>query len=288
MGYLARVFRASEEENRNLILEMLPRGRGGTLLDLGTHKGDFATRVAERLGAERTVGIEFLEEHARDARARGIEVIGADLEQGLPVDGQRFDVIHANQIVEHVRRTDMFMSEIRRALKPNGIACISTNNLSSWHNIFSLSLGLQPAPMHVSDEVILGNPLNPENSTRHPDRGRPHLRLFTRRSLCELAAHHDLEVVDFRVAGYYPLPPRLARLALRADSLHGAFLVGVFRRSAEEPATQLSYVNGRPASISRSEGADASRSDAVSSRSGQSMPTSGSSKAKPASSVESK
>jgi SAM-dependent methyltransferase len=230
-SYLSRVFRASEEANRRAILRSLPAGRGGALLDLGTYTGEFTLRVAQRLGAARVAGIETIEEHAAVARGRGIEVASADLDDPFPFPDAEFDVVHANQVIEHVRRTDHFLGEIRRVLRPDGIACVSTNNLSSWHNVLSLGLGFQPPPMHVSDEVIVGNPLNPLDGVRHADAGQTHLRLFTGRALEELCAHHGLDVVESRRSGYYPLPPALARVAARVDARHGAFLILLLRRS---------------------------------------------------------
>lgn len=230
MSYLERVFRATEEENRRAILDALPFALGGTLLDLGTHEGAFTTRVADRVAAEETFGLELLERHAERARAQGINVTCADLDEGFPFESDRFDVVHANQVIEHVRRTDAFLTEIRRVLAPRGVACISTNNLASWHNVLSLALGLQPAPMHVSDEVVVGNPINPEQGKRHADEGRVHLRLFTGRALSELCEHHGLRPVALRTAGYYPLPPVLARRALKLDPTHGAFLVALLKR----------------------------------------------------------
>ena len=236
VGYLYKVFRATEEANRNAILAALPKGQGGALLDLGTHQGEFAERVAERLGARRRVGVEMLEEHAAVARGRGFEMFSADLDDGLPFADGEFDVVHANQVVEHVHRTDRFLSEIRRVLAPGGMVCISTNNLASWHNLFSLALGYQPMPMHVSDEVIIGNPLNPQDQWAHADVGRSHLRLFTVRALVDLCAYHGLHARDVRTVGYYPLPPVLARLAVRLDKRHGAFTVGVFEAGEKPPA----------------------------------------------------
>jgi SAM-dependent methyltransferase len=234
VGYLSRVFHASEEANRRAILEALPAGHGGTLLDLGTHRGDFTDRVADRLAARRVAGVELIERHASAARARGIEVEVADLDDGLPFESESFDVVHANQVLEHVRRTDLFMREIRRVLRPDGLACISTNNLASWHNVISLGLGMQPMPVHVSDEIIVGNPMNPEHRWGHRDAGRTHLRLFTARALTELAAYHGLALERLRTVGYYPLPPLLARLAARLDRLHGAFIVAFFRPVSRE------------------------------------------------------
>ena len=231
-GYLERVFRATERENRRAILRVLPRGHGGALLDLGTNTGAFTAKVAEHLGATRVAGVEFIDEHAAAARARGIEVVAADLDEGLPFGDGEFDTVHANQVIEHVRRTDGFLREIRRVLRPGGLALLSTNNLASWHNVVSLSLGLQPTPAHVSDELIVGNPLDPHHGRRHADLGQSHLRLFTGRALMELCAAHGLEHVTLRTAGYYPLPPRIGRLAACVDRAHGAFLVALVRRPA--------------------------------------------------------
>jgi SAM-dependent methyltransferase len=229
MSRLERLFRATEEENRRVVLRMLPKGRGGELLDIGTHRGDFAALVAERVGATRVAGIELLEEHAAVARARGYEVVCANVDDGLPFGDAEFETVHANQVIEHVRRSDDFLREVRRVLKPGGLALISTNNLSSWHNVGALALGYQPMPAHVSDERIVGNPLDPRRGWDHED-GRAHLRLFTCRALIELCAVHGLERVALRTAGYYPLPPRLGRIAARVDRLHGAFLVALLRR----------------------------------------------------------
>jgi len=204
------------------------------VLDLGTHRGDFTVRLAEHLGADSVSGIELIERHAAVARSRGVDVAIGDLDEGIPFPSESFDVVHANQVIEHVRRTDVLLREVRRVLRPDGRALISTNNLSSWHNVVSLGLGMQPMPMHVSDEIIVGNPLNPEHRWGHRDRGRTHLRLFTARALAELAGYHGLGVESIRAVGYYPLPPLLARLATRVDPVHGAFLVGVFRPVARE------------------------------------------------------
>lgn len=233
MSYLSRNFLETEDENRAVILQSLRPKPGGLLVDLGCGDGTFTVDVARRAGAGRTVGVEFVDAIAGQAREAGVEVLVADLGERLPLDDESVDVVHSNQVIEHLPRTDHFLAEIRRILKPDGYAVISTNNLSSWHNVVSLIMGWQPFPSHVSDSVFVGNPLNfapgPTGMGSMP--GQTHQRVFTGRALTELAQHHGLEPELEAAAGYYPLPPRFARRAARLDPRHGAFLVHRFRRA---------------------------------------------------------
>src|SRR3712207_5135102 len=161
MGYLVRVFAATEEVNRRAILAAMDPRPGAVLVDLGCGDGTFTARVARRVGARRTVGVELIEPLAAEAERRGIQVERADLGERLPFGDGTVDVVHSNQVIEHLRGTDRFMREIRRILRPGGYAVVSTNNLASLHNIASLVAGYQPPPCHVSNERVgVGNPLN--------------------------------------------------------------------------------------------------------------------------------
>ncbi|MGA2471645.1 MAG: class I SAM-dependent methyltransferase [Solirubrobacteraceae bacterium] len=223
---LARVFEASEDENRRVILELVaagpPRER---LLDLGCFNGAFTVELGKAARASRVVGVEWLDEHAALARERGVEVVQSDLNEPLPFEDGAFDLVHANQLIEHLRSTDRFLREVGRVCAPDGRIILSTNNLSSWHNVGALVLGLQPLPAHVSDEVHVGNPFDPRRGSGHADAGQTHLRVFTTRALRELAAVHGLRVTAAAHDGYYPLPPPAARWAARLDGLHAAFIV---------------------------------------------------------------
>lgn len=214
------------------------------MLDIGPHTGELTMEIARRVGIHDVHGVELIADHIPAARKRGVQVVHGDVDRGLPFPDSTFGLVVANQVIEHVRRTDTFLREVRRVVKPDGYVCISTNNLSSWHNVVSLALGMQPTPMHVSDEIIVGNPLNPEAGLAHEDLGRTHLRLFTKRALVELARYHGLEATTAETVGYYPLPPRLAKHLVRIDQGHGAFVVCVFR-----PATPAESVATMPADI---------------------------------------
>ncbi|MGH8872028.1 MAG: class I SAM-dependent methyltransferase [Acidimicrobiia bacterium] len=234
--YLVAVFRATERLNRDAILETLSGEKVHSLLDCGCGDGGFTLELARQVGAERVFGVEWDSSRAEAAREKGIAAVRADLNGPLPFDDQVFDVVHSNQVLEHLYSTDTFLRESRRVLKPGGIVILSTNNLSSWHNVVSLILGMQPPPMHVSGEVIAGNTLDPLRGTRHPTVGDSHLRLFSFKGLRELCEYHRYTVKVLKGVGYYPLPPRLSKLATRVDRWHGAFLVAALQRSEQVPS----------------------------------------------------
>jgi len=237
MSYLSKVFEASEVANREAILRAVEqRGPFARVLDLGCYDGRHTAPLADAANARHVTGVELLPQHAERARAKqGLHVVEADLEDPLPLPDGAFDLVHANQVIEHLKHTDTFLRECRRLCAPGGLVVISTNNLSSWHNIATLILGWQPMPNHVSDEVHVGNPMNLRADQPHADLGQTHLRVFTGRALTELAAHHGLDTIALQTSGYYPLLPRPARVMARLDRRHAAFLIGLFR-PVERPA----------------------------------------------------
>jgi SAM-dependent methyltransferase len=220
---LWRVYRAAVQANETAVLQAMPPRPGGVLLDVGCADGRFSERVARQVGAGTTVGLELRDDLVALARTRIEDPRRADLNEPWPVETSSIDALHSNQVIEHLVRTDHFMREIRRVLKPDGYAVVSTNNLASWHNIVSLTLGLQPPPCHVSDETVIGNPLSPGEGYAG-DLGFMHLRLFTGRALAGLAVLHGLRVDYAGGAGYYPFTRGGALLA-RLDGRHAAFLV---------------------------------------------------------------
>jgi methionine biosynthesis protein MetW len=226
---LAGSYASAADLNRRAILHAVTPGRGGAVVDLGCGDGEFTAELGRRAGADRLLGVEIHPDAIALARGHGVEVLDADLEQQLPFADASFDVVHSNQVIEHLDDTDRFMAEVRRILKPDGYAIVSTNNLASWHNIASLAVGWQPTPCHVSDVTIVGNPMNYMEGRFGSQKVRQHRRLFTGRALAELAETHGLRPEVKRVVGFYPLPPRMAMVASRVDRLHGAYLVQRYR-----------------------------------------------------------
>jgi methionine biosynthesis protein MetW len=229
-SFLLAVYRGTERLNKDEILRSLSAISANNILDCGCGDGSFTLELAQTVGASDVYGIEVDPPRVAAARSRGVHVELSDLNDAFPFEDGTFDIVHANQVIEHVVSSDHFLREIRRVLMPGGVAVVSTNNLSSWHNIASLVMGFQPPPAHPSSEVILGNPLDPLRGSPHPTPGDSHLRLFSFGALRDLCRFHGFRVNELKTAGYYPLPARLAIWFTRVDKRHGAFLIAKLQK----------------------------------------------------------
>lgn len=115
------------------LLDYLPKNISGNLLDVGCGRGKFLVKEARRRGFK-AVGIDPL--------------INTDLEHYQT--SQKFEVITAKHVIEHVRDLDRFLRKCRDLLKSNGLFLISCPNIKSlMYYIFKNKwYGLQPA-QHV-------------------------------------------------------------------------------------------------------------------------------------------
>ncbi len=227
---LLSLYRQVDEENRRFILNMAENNPHAKLLDCGCEKGDFTKILAEKVGTDDVWGIEFLDETARLAKENGINVYRVNLNGRLPIEDETFDVVFANQVIEHLYETDLFLKEIYRILKNRGYTIISTPNLAGFHNIFSLIFGKQPFPAHISNEVILGNSFDPKRGMKHGGKGAVHLRTFTHEGLKELFEYHGFKVEKIVGVGYYPIPNTIARFLSRIDRKHAVYLTMKLRK----------------------------------------------------------
>jgi SAM-dependent methyltransferase len=65
----------------------------------------------------------------------GVDVV-SDLNQRLPFDNDSFDVVYANQVLEHVQELIGLLHEIHRVLRPGGFLVAHTPYFrSSWAHI---------------------------------------------------------------------------------------------------------------------------------------------------------
>ncbi len=224
MGKLNRITYYNEISYREVLKKLASKYQAETMIDLGCWDGVFSKEIAKLVGAKKLYGVDH-EASILKRFARNFDRTWAgDLNEKLEVKSHSVDLVMANQVVEHLAKTDLFIKEIHRVLKPGGILLLSTPNLSSWHNIGALMLGYQPFSSQVSDEKFIGNPLHPEYQLKINE-PQAHLRVFTHYSLSDLCKLHGLEPEITQGAGYYPLAGASANLMARVDKRHSAYIV---------------------------------------------------------------
>ena len=181
------------------------------LLDVGCGAGaDLQNVRALAKGYEFDLsGVEVNATLAARATQAGIEIHALDIEkQRLPGEDGTYDIVIANQVLEHTKNIYWIVSEAARILRPDGLFIVGVPNLASLHNRLLLLFGEQPAAIDV-----LG----------------PHVRGFTLGGLKRFLETGGFFRVEANAGGnFYPFPPPLSRWLSRA--LPG-MSVGLFVRA---------------------------------------------------------
>ncbi len=196
---------------------------GASVLDLGCWDGMLAHLVHGR-GASRVLGVERDPGAASRARARGIDVVSADLDAPdwpSSIKGERFDRVILADVVEHVRDP---LGTLRRIvehlLAPGGRIVLSVPNVAHA----SVRLSLLVGDFDRADRGILD---------------RTHLHFFTRRSLHALLGDAGLSIREARdVVLDVPLDVVRATLA-RAQIASSADLERVLTEAPDARAYQF-------------------------------------------------
>ncbi|WP_448501984.1 bifunctional 2-polyprenyl-6-hydroxyphenol methylase/3-demethylubiquinol 3-O-methyltransferase UbiG [Sphingomonas sp.] len=142
--------------------------KGRRALDVGCGAGLLAEPLA-RLGADVT-GIDAAPENAAVARAHAaqsglsIRYLAGEVEQ--LVVGERFDLVTAMEVVEHVTDPTAFVAALADRLAPGGLLLMSTPNRTQLSRVAMISigegLGMIPRGTHDWDKF-----LTPEELTAH-------------------------------------------------------------------------------------------------------------------------
>jgi ubiquinone/menaquinone biosynthesis C-methylase UbiE len=112
--------RAKEKNDEN-ILKLLESDPYAKLLDLGCNDGRWTLKLAEKIETKKVYGIEIDGNATNKAIENGIICKKSDLNKKFPFEDNFFDVVHANQVIEHIVSVDLFVSEIFRVLKWGGV-----------------------------------------------------------------------------------------------------------------------------------------------------------------------
>jgi SAM-dependent methyltransferase len=193
----------------------------GSFLDIGCSNGYFTNKIAN-LTSLKPYGVDFIEEDIKKAEKMGISAKIADIDSGIPFNDSCFDLIVSNQVIEHVMETDNFFREIYRLLKPEGYAIINCPNITSFHNLGLMILGMQPLSFHSSD-IQVGNPLR-GTKIGNLSSGLRHVKIFTVDALKDLARFHGFKVEYTWGYGHYYIPTILSNFLSKITSKYSIFI----------------------------------------------------------------
>ena len=218
-------------DRRLQIINLAESRARGEVLDCGCDDGTSTVRMMKKLKIKNIHAIEINKAAAKEAVKRGIKVKIADLNIPFPYRNSRFDLIIADQVIEHLWNLDNFTSEIKRILKKGGTAIISTENLASWHNIMALVLGLQPftVPSLSRLKVVGFHPLTPtfeiiakryKDATQTPE----HNKVMTLTGLISLFKVYGFDIKEIACVGYFPFSGSVGRFLSSIDKRHSFFI----------------------------------------------------------------
>lgn len=235
-NFFQKMWQEAHDNNTKNITALLSKNTSAVCIDIGCGDGKKTSIFKKKINSKQMLGIDGIKIRLNAAKKNGIDkIIYADLEKKWPLKNNQFDVVISNQVIEHILNLDNFISEIFRILKPGGYCVVSTENLSSWHNIFALVLGHQDFSHHMIKKLHVGNPLSPhygqktatwskKDNSGADDSSHPHIKIFTYRSLIKAFLAYGFKFKEGTGSGYYPLFGLLSKIASSFDPYHSHFI----------------------------------------------------------------
>ena len=108
---------------------------GMSLLDVGCGPGNITADLAERVRPGQVIGVDVSAEVTAAAQVEH-EGSGASFEAGniyeLRFDDDSFDVVHAHQVLQHLRDPISALREMKRVAKPGGIVAIRDSDYGKF------------------------------------------------------------------------------------------------------------------------------------------------------------
>lgn len=161
----------------DLIQELKPQN----VCDLGCGLCEFAVKIRNRFPKSKIFCVDGSPKYVENAINLGFDAIRADLNEKLPFDDAKFDLVVCLEVIEHIEKAEQLLFEINRILKKDGLLLISTPNYAYFN---------------VRLKILLGKPI--------PDEGY-HFRFFTYNLLKEKLKEAGFKIYKENCVSFLPL-----------------------------------------------------------------------------------
>lgn len=156
------------EMSRPEMLRFIPEGIG-SLLDVGCSSGAFGAMVKKTIPGCKVWGIEPDEKAAATAAKRLDQVVNSAFSIEIKeLEGERFDAVCFNDVLEHLPNPEKILKELHNILNETGVVIASIPNILHFYQITKILL---------------------EQDWRYEETGimdKTHLRFFTRKSIIRM------------------------------------------------------------------------------------------------------
>lgn len=211
-GFKENAYRARQKRIDD-ILKSLLLGKDAKLLGVGCAEGRATLQHAEVVGIkkENIYGLDIDDRYIKLAKEK-FKVYKTDVEvENFLFEDCYFDLVIADQILEHIKNIKHVIDEVFRVLKPGGYFIVSTPNLAALHNRTLLFFGKQPLCINVFSDHIRG--FVPET-----------LKKFILKEV------KGSKVIYFTGAGFYPLWGWLAEVLSKIFPTLAVYIIFLFRK----------------------------------------------------------
>jgi SAM-dependent methyltransferase len=212
------------------------------ILDCGASSGGTFDVIAARckLDPAQYKGLEWHAESSAAGRAKGLDIVEADLNGAMPFADSTFSCVYALSLLEHLLNPCRFMLECRRVLQPGGRLVLLTPNISTLFTAALILMGRMPSsgPHPDSDALLHSQALfrvssqELQHDTETDTPAHRHLVVFSFLVLRDYLGMLGFTKVSGRGFGLYPFPNMMQPMLERIDPYHCHQMVFV----AEKPA----------------------------------------------------
>lgn len=149
------------------VSELIGDARPKSILDVGCASGWFLSQIARRFPKAKYIGVDVYKKAIQYAKEHypSLKFMVADA-HSLPFPANSCDIVICTEVLEHVLKPELVISEIKRILKPNGIAVIEmdTGNIlfrTVWYWWTNLRKGVwKDSHLHSFNTEKLGKMIN--------------------------------------------------------------------------------------------------------------------------------